>query len=232
MLIGGSAFIPVGAVVFFMLTPGSSPVAAATGSLVMGFGTGVSSVAFIILIQEIVTASQRGIGTASNLFSRNLGSTLGATTFGAVLNYGLSHAAGIGVITSDELRHVLESAHTSTGSDTAVRLALQLSGLGLLAQLKSGRWRVDDRCLSLPWSLRHLLSRLAPRGCGSRQVPTCRSSSVPDCCREIHVDSSASGRNTLCVRADDGYDTLRGGHDALCAGLRRCARRRCRGQIS
>ena len=123
----GSAFIPAGAIVFFMLTPQSSPVTAAIGSLVMGFGMGVASVSSLILIQEIVTASQRGSATASNLFSRNLGSTLGATMFGAVLNYGLNHAKGIGVITSDQLRQVLESPPTGFGSDSTIRLALQHS---------------------------------------------------------------------------------------------------------
>jgi EmrB/QacA subfamily drug resistance transporter len=127
ILVGGSAFIPAGAIVFFMLTPQSSPVTAAIGSLVMGFGMGVASVSSLILIQEIVTASQRGSATASNLFSRNLGSTLGATMFGAVLNYGLNHAKGIGVITSDQLRQVLESPPTGFGSDSTIRLALQHS---------------------------------------------------------------------------------------------------------
>jgi MFS family permease len=109
-----------------MLTPESSPVTAALGSLVMGFGMGVASVSSLILIQEIVTASQRGSATASNLFSRNLGSTLGATMFGAVLNYGLNHAKG-GVITSDQLRQVLVSPPTGSGSDSTIRLALQHS---------------------------------------------------------------------------------------------------------
>jgi MFS family permease len=126
ILVGGSAFIPAGAILFFMLTPESSPVTAALGSLVMGFGMGVASVSSLILIQEIVTASQRGSATASNLFSRNLGSTLGATMFGAVLNYGLNHAKG-GVITSDQLRQVLVSPPTGSGSDSTIRLALQHS---------------------------------------------------------------------------------------------------------
>jgi predicted MFS family arabinose efflux permease len=127
ILIGGGAFVPVGAVMFFVLTPESSPLLAAIGSLVMGFGMGVSSVACLILIQEIVSVAQRGSVTGSNIFSRNLGSTLGATVFGAVLNYGLGHAPGIGAITSDQLRQVLDSTSTSQSSDAAVRFALQHS---------------------------------------------------------------------------------------------------------
>ena len=127
ILIWGGAFIPAGAVMFYILTPLSSPMVAAVGSLVMGFGMGLCSVACLILIQEIVTISQRGSVTGSNIFSRNLGSTLGATVFGAVLNYGLGHAPGIGVITSDQLRQALDASSTSQNGDAAVRFALQHS---------------------------------------------------------------------------------------------------------
>jgi len=127
ILVVGSVFLPIGAVVFALLTPDSSPIFAGIGSLIMGFGMGTSSVSALVLIQEIVHPSQRGSATASNLFSRNLGSTLGATMFGAVLNYGLTHAKGIGVVTSDQLRQVLETPPTHVGSDAIVRLALQQS---------------------------------------------------------------------------------------------------------
>jgi EmrB/QacA subfamily drug resistance transporter len=127
ILIGGCAFMPAGALAFVTLTPHSSPLAAAIGSLVMGFGMGVASVSSLILIQELVTATQRGSATASNLFSRNLGSTLGATLFGTVLNYGLTHAQGIGVVSSDQLRQVLESAPSGSGSDALIRHVLQHS---------------------------------------------------------------------------------------------------------
>jgi MFS family permease len=125
-LIAGSVFLPLGAVFFATLTPDSSPVFAGIGSLVMGFGMGVVSVSSLMLIQEIVTASERGSATASNLFSRNLGSTLGAAMFGAVLNYGLSHSQGIAAVTSDQLRQLLDSA-ADVVRDNAVRLVLHHS---------------------------------------------------------------------------------------------------------
>lgn len=49
----------------------------------MGFGKGLMSITALILIQEIVNLSERGSATASNVFSRNLGSTLGAAVLGA-----------------------------------------------------------------------------------------------------------------------------------------------------
>ncbi len=127
IIIAGSALIPAGGIVFVMLTPGSSPVVAGFGSLVMGFGMGLVSVSSLVLIQEIVDWSQRGSVTASNLFSRNLGSTLGATVLGAVLNYGLSRSKDIGPITSDRMRQVIEAPAGTVGGDERIHLALQQS---------------------------------------------------------------------------------------------------------
>jgi EmrB/QacA subfamily drug resistance transporter len=127
IMIAGSALLPAGAIVFVLLTPESSPVTAALGSLVMGFGMGLVSMTSLVLIQEVVTRSQRGSATASTLFARNLGSTLGATAFGAVFNYGLAHAKGVGAVTSDQLRQLLEAPPDTIGSHTAVLAALQQS---------------------------------------------------------------------------------------------------------
>ncbi|HEY1996670.1 MDR family MFS transporter [Paraburkholderia sp.] len=126
-LIGGSVFLPLGAIFFATLNPDSSPAFAGVGSLVMGLGMGIVSVSSLILIQEIVKPSERGSATASNLFSRNLGSTLGAAMFGAVLNYGLAHSSGIAAVTADQLRQILDSASGSTAGSAAVRLALHQS---------------------------------------------------------------------------------------------------------
>jgi MFS family permease len=127
MLIGGSAFIPVGAVLLLFLAPGSSPLIAAVGSLVMGFGMGTSSVSCLMLIQEIVKMDERGSATASNLFSRNLGSTLGATLFGAVLNFGLSHSNGAAAVSSDQLKSLLQNQAANLAGSDVIRLVLHQS---------------------------------------------------------------------------------------------------------
>jgi EmrB/QacA subfamily drug resistance transporter len=127
ILIGGSAFVPLGAVFLIVLSPESSPLIAAFGSLIMGFGMGTSSVSSLVLIQEIVDVAQRGSATASNLFSRNLGSTIGATLFGAVLNFGLSHSNGAAAVTSDQLKALLQNQVTNLGSSDAIRQVLHQS---------------------------------------------------------------------------------------------------------
>ncbi|MGI4812756.1 MAG: MDR family MFS transporter [Janthinobacterium lividum] len=127
LLVFGSSIVPLGAVVFAFLTPDSSPVLAGVGSLIMGLGMGVASVTALVLIQEIVPPAQRGSATASNLFSRNLGSTLGATLFGAVLNYGLAHTQSAVRVTADQIKQLLELQPAGMVVNPIVRLALHHS---------------------------------------------------------------------------------------------------------
>jgi EmrB/QacA subfamily drug resistance transporter len=123
LLLSGALLQPLGAAFFVVLTPHASPLLPAMGSLVMGFGMGLISVPSLVLIQEIVDSTQRGSVTASNIFSRNLGSTLGATVLGAVLNHGLRASGKLAPITSDQLRQLLNT-HDLIGGDAAIRVGL------------------------------------------------------------------------------------------------------------
>jgi MFS family permease len=121
VLRAGSALIPIGALAFVFLRADTSPAVAGIGSALVGFGMGLSSSASIVLIQEIVAWSERGSVTAAYMFARTLGSAFGATVFGAVLNFGLSHA-GLGVVSSDQLRRLLDGGAAAT--DSVLRGAL------------------------------------------------------------------------------------------------------------
>ncbi len=110
LLIAGGALIPIGAIAFLLLTPRSSPVQAGLGSLVMGFGMGLVSVSSLVLIQEVVPWQRRASATASNMFSRNLGSALGATLLGTVLNFGIRHSDGSRSVTFEELERFFVTA--------------------------------------------------------------------------------------------------------------------------
>ena len=112
VLRAGSALIPIGALAFVFLRADTSPVVAGIGSAIVGFGMGLSSSASIVMIQEIVEWSERGSVTAAYLFARTLGSTFGATAFGAVLNFGLRHA-GLGAVSPDQLRRLLDGSEAS-----------------------------------------------------------------------------------------------------------------------
>ncbi len=125
IMITGSIFIPVGTYFFVLLTPSSSAVLAGAGSLIMGFGMGLLNIGALILAQDSVNWSERGSATASNVFSRNLGSTLGAAVLGAVLTYGLTHSTSGHAITPEKLRMLLNGAGAVVNDTQEIRLALQ-----------------------------------------------------------------------------------------------------------
>ena len=125
VLRAGGVLLPLGSLAFIVLHQGSAPMLAGLGSLVVGFGMGLSSSASVILIQEIVDWSERGSVTASYLFARSLGSTFGATVFGAVLNFRLLRSGQAGA-SSDQLRQLLERG-PEAGGDPGLRAALEQS---------------------------------------------------------------------------------------------------------
>ena len=126
ILIAGAALLPIGAVAFVVLSPTMSPLVAGLGSLVMGFGMGFFSTAAIVLIQDSVGWAERGAATASNLFARNLGSTLGATVLGAVLNASLArgHAGSL-----NQIQRLLD--HHGAAADALASRAALAHGLHL-----------------------------------------------------------------------------------------------------
>ncbi|MGD7054659.1 MDR family MFS transporter [Sutcliffiella horikoshii] len=84
-IIGGVALI-LGSIIFRTLSPDDGPVWAAFGSFMIGVGMGFSTTAFIVSIQSTVPWQKRGVATASNMFMRTLGSTIGAALLGGILN--------------------------------------------------------------------------------------------------------------------------------------------------
>jgi EmrB/QacA subfamily drug resistance transporter len=108
---------------------------AATGGLVLGFGIGLLITTSIILVQSSVDWSRRGSATASNVFARILGSTLGASILGAVMNFGIARASGSegSAATFDTIRELLDQP-SGVDAGTPAQHALQqilFSGLHL-----------------------------------------------------------------------------------------------------
>ncbi|MCZ8517746.1 MDR family MFS transporter [Paenibacillus filicis] len=81
---GIAAFI--GSLFFITLDPAKGPIWAGTGSFIIGIGMGLTSSTFMISIQNSVQWQMRGVATASNMFMRLLGSSVGAALLGGVLN--------------------------------------------------------------------------------------------------------------------------------------------------
>jgi len=87
---------------------------------------GFISTSAIVMVQDNVGWSKRGAATASNIFSRNLGSTLGATVLGEVLNLSLSMGGPSGPVDAEQIQRLLDHP-VASASDAVVRAALDLS---------------------------------------------------------------------------------------------------------
>lgn len=110
-VIGGVALI-IGSFAFVTMSASSGPLWAAVGSFFVGFGMGLTSTAFIVSIQSTVGWEQRGIATASNMFMRNLGNTIGAALLGGILNNRLSQylSQNDQSLSVDDINKLLKSA--------------------------------------------------------------------------------------------------------------------------
>ncbi|MFI5585770.1 MDR family MFS transporter [Amycolatopsis sp. NPDC051758] len=82
----GSVFIIAGGILVAMLDARSSIWSAALAAFVLGLGLGLSSSPTLVAVQSVVGWDRRGVVTGTNLFSRSLGSAVGAAVFGAIAN--------------------------------------------------------------------------------------------------------------------------------------------------
>jgi MFS family permease len=88
-ILGGMALV-AGSVFFVTLQPEKGPLWAAAGAFLVGIGMGLTSTTFIVSIQSSVEWTMRGAATASHMFMRILGNTVGAAILGGMLNNYLS----------------------------------------------------------------------------------------------------------------------------------------------
>jgi EmrB/QacA subfamily drug resistance transporter len=99
----GSLALVLGCALLVTLTPARGPWWATVGSLVIGVGMGMCNTAYLVSIQAAVPWHQRGAATSSCLFLRFVGQSIGAASFGAVLNLTLLHRAPEAVGLADHL---------------------------------------------------------------------------------------------------------------------------------
>lgn len=84
-VMGGVALL-IGSLFFITMDPSKSPVWPGIGSFFTGIGMGLTATTFIVSIQNSVNWKTRGVATASNMFMRMIGSSLGAALLGGILN--------------------------------------------------------------------------------------------------------------------------------------------------
>ncbi len=88
-LIGGFGLV-IGTILLILTQPAYGPVMVGIGSFFIGVGMGFSTTTFIVAIQSSVEWKIRGVATASNMFMRILGNTVGISLMGGILNARLS----------------------------------------------------------------------------------------------------------------------------------------------
>ncbi len=84
-LIGASCLM-IGSLLLLISQPEYGPVPTGFGSFFVGAGMGFCTTTYIVSIQSNVEWSIRGVATASNMFMRILGNTMGVSLMGALLN--------------------------------------------------------------------------------------------------------------------------------------------------
>ncbi|MDD5609823.1 MAG: MFS transporter [Ignavibacterium sp.] len=76
----------------FLFIPRPQPVyLLVTDQVLLGAGFGLLSTPSLVGIQSMVAWQQRGVVTSANMFSRNLGQSLGAAIIGAIFNNSFLH---------------------------------------------------------------------------------------------------------------------------------------------
>lgn len=83
MLIGGTALL-------ITLDRGSSFAWLGSATMLVGLGMGFCNQTFLLSMQASVGWDERGVATASFLFSRTIGQSIGAAIGGAILNFGVA----------------------------------------------------------------------------------------------------------------------------------------------
>jgi EmrB/QacA subfamily drug resistance transporter len=116
----GALGLVAGAALLIGLDPSSSLFRLAAAAVLIGSGMGFCNQTFLVAIQSSVGWQERGIATASTLFSRTIGQSLGAALGGAILNFGVAHLVGD---SEEALNQLLEpSRRASIAADALPRL--------------------------------------------------------------------------------------------------------------
>ena len=96
-VIAGGIVIILGSAMMVMLDPSRGATWAIVGTLLTGFGMGLTNNTFGVAIQANVEWTQRGIATSMTVFTRIIGQSLGTAVYAGILNASLArHMTGGG----------------------------------------------------------------------------------------------------------------------------------------
>jgi EmrB/QacA subfamily drug resistance transporter len=142
----GTVFLALSSIVLaFAFARGASSGELRLGSIAFGIGMGLANTALVIAVQTSVGFSQRGVATASTMFFRNIGGTVGVGVMGVVLARALlsgetarnaGGAALVARILGPERKSVDPTILRAISSDLAIGLSRVLwivAGLSVVA---------------------------------------------------------------------------------------------------
>lgn len=148
------------------------PLAAGTGSFIVGMGFGFLNTTILVAIQSSVPWTQRGVATASNMLMRSIGNALGAAVLGGILNLTLAqYLARQGLSDQVSLDSVRDLVSKRSDLDPSILASLQQ---GLAGSIHLVFWVIAGFALLtlvLGWSAPELFPKSpAPESESAMQV--------------------------------------------------------------
>jgi EmrB/QacA subfamily drug resistance transporter len=131
----GSSIVVAGALLTALLTAHSPIWAAAGAAFVLGVGFGLTTSPTVVSIQSVVGWDRRGVVTAANMFSRAIGSAVGAAVFGAIANATLAHRSAGPVDAQGELPADVDALYAASHHVFLGLLVLAVSVVGAVLLL-------------------------------------------------------------------------------------------------
>jgi EmrB/QacA subfamily drug resistance transporter len=92
--IGGATFIVAGSLLLATAGAATTRLEVMIAMLIIGFGLGFTSMAYLLGVQNAVPRHRRGVATSSVQFFRNIGGAVAVAALGALLNHRLQAIAG------------------------------------------------------------------------------------------------------------------------------------------
>ena len=125
--IGATLLIALGSAGLVLVGLDAPPMVLYVSMALLGFGFGPSTSAFLMVLQEAVPWSQRGVATSSTQLFRSLGGTVGVALLGSILHVSLTSRITAAGLDPSALGSLL-AAHGGPGGAAEAGLRAALGG--------------------------------------------------------------------------------------------------------
>jgi EmrB/QacA subfamily drug resistance transporter len=129
MAIGATFMIALGSVGLVLVGTDTPPILLYVAMAILGFGFGPSTAAFLMVLQEAVPWTLRGVATSSTQLFRSLGGTVGVALLGSILHVNLTSRIAAAGLNPEAVGSLLAPGGAAPSAD---ELALQAALAGAL----------------------------------------------------------------------------------------------------